>query len=547
MSLAMSAAPLIEGQRCLLCKQGTLRKAKSMLGLGSQFLKCDVCRIEYHPAGARYAMRNMQKTNQYLRYQDEPLTAEEIARIASGGVSDAQLAEIAKQAEADRKYAESVRQQQENERQQRLARESTPGTVECYLVAFRRIIGQVEGQESASLSFKTGSSSEIKTSLAQIRQMQKELRQLKKEIAQTIKIKKLEVTQRGYTVARAQALKNLASLNYDPLTKMIDSALVQLDGLKLKIENPSIERDAPTQDKPVSAAKPESKKEVGGAGSVDEAGLKQALDELNTMIGLQPIKSDVTELVNFLTVQQLRKIRGMAAVPVSLHVVFYGNPGTGKTSVARILAKIYKALGLLTIGQLVETDRAGLVAGYVGQTAIKVNQVVEQALGGILFIDEAYSLTQDNENDYGKEAIDTLLKRMEDHRDNLAVIVAGYTEKMDKFLTSNPGLRSRFNRFWLFADYSPSELVTIFESLCTTSEMHSSETAKQKVLDLFTRAYQSRDTAFGNARLARNIFESAIGNQANRIVSAGDTSTAVLETIEAADIPESRANLGGQP
>jgi stage V sporulation protein K len=264
------------------------------------------------------------------------------------------------------------------------------------------------------------------------------------------------------------------------------------------------------------------------------------------MIGLQPIKSDVTELVNFLKVQQIRKIRGMAAVPVSLHVVFDGNPGTGKTSVARILSKIYKALGLLSSGHLVETDRAGLVAGYVGQTALKVNQVVEQALGGILFIDEAYSLTQDSESDYGKEAIETLLKRMEDHRDDLAVIVAGYSEKMEQFLSSNPGLRSRFNRFWLFADYSPSELVTIFESLCQKSEMHASDSAKQKVLDLFIRAYESRDTAFGNARLARNIFESAISNQANRIVPLDDTSTAMLETIEAADIPESWANLGGQ-
>jgi hypothetical protein len=243
MTMAMSAATLIEGQRCLICRQGTLRKAKAFMGLGSAYLRCDSCHIEYHQIGTRYSMRNIPKQNRSVRFENVPLSAEEIARIGNGGLSDSELAMQARQAEVASKKAES-------ERQERLERGRTPGTAQYYLAQFRRIIGSVEGEDSTSISFKQGSRDEVKTSLAQIRQFQKELRQLKKEIAQTVRIKKQEVTQIAFTKVRAQTMRNLTSLPYGEVTKLIDSTLVQLDGLKLKLEIPSIEVASPSEDKP---------------------------------------------------------------------------------------------------------------------------------------------------------------------------------------------------------------------------------------------------------------------------------------------------------
>jgi hypothetical protein len=265
--------------------------------------------------------------------------------------------------------------------------------------------------------------------------------------------------------------------------------------------------------------------------------LEELLAELDALVGLERVKADVRQLINFLKVQKLRGEQGLKTLPASRHLVFYGNPGTGKTTVARLVSQIYRTLGVIRRGHLVETDRAGLVAGYVGQTAIKVREAATRALGGVLFVDEAYTLSTGGGNDFGQEAIETLLKMMEDHRDELVVIVAGYTGRMQEFLDSNPGLRSRFNKHVHFDDYDEQQLTRIFKSFCAKADFKLTPEAEAALASVFKVLTASRDETFGNARTARNLFEATVSKQANRLVSLPKVDKEILSTVEAADIP----------
>jgi hypothetical protein len=262
------------------------------------------------------------------------------------------------------------------------------------------------------------------------------------------------------------------------------------------------------------------------------------MEQLTQLTGLELVKNDVATLVNFIKIQKVRASKGMKAPSLSYHCVFIGNPGTGKTTVARILACIYKELGILEKGHLVETDRSGLVAEYVGQTAVKTNKIIDSAIGGVLFIDEAYSLVTNSSNDYGKEAIATLLKRMEDDRERLVVILAGYTQEMKEFIDSNPGLQSRFNRYIEFKDYSEEELLQIYLGNLKKYEYVITDGAIEKMKRVINKAIINKDHNFGNARWVRNIFEKTLEIQANRLATDGNISNESLTTITEDDIIE---------
>lgn len=265
-------------------------------------------------------------------------------------------------------------------------------------------------------------------------------------------------------------------------------------------------------------------------------GLIQILDELNSLIGLQNVKERVNQLVNYISIQQKRKTEGLKTTELSYHCVFTGNPGSGKTTVARIVANIYHELGILEKGHLIETDRAGLVAEYVGQTAVKTNKIIDSALDGVLFVDEAYSLIQGGDNDFGREAISTLLKRMEDDRNRLVVILAGYNDEMKLFIDSNPGLQSRFNNYIQFNDYSEEELFEIFIKMTEENDYKVDSDAIEKLHNIFHKAYLTKDKQFGNARYVRNLFENALQKQATRLSSSKDIDKGKLMSITKDDL-----------
>lgn len=266
--------------------------------------------------------------------------------------------------------------------------------------------------------------------------------------------------------------------------------------------------------------------------------VEDLLAELDSLVGMERIKKDVRSLINLIKVRKLREENGLAVPKLSLHMVFTGNPGTGKTTVARLLSRLYHAIGVLEKGTLVEVDRSGLVAGYVGQTAIKTGEAVEKALGGVLFIDEAYALAPQGGagGDFGQEAIETILKAMEDHRHELVVIAAGYPEPMERFISSNPGLESRFGKYFHFEDYNGEELYAIFESMCKKNEYEPDEEAAAYMKELLTDLYESRDENFGNARDVRNLFEKAVARQSDRVAGLEAPTREDLLTLTKGDM-----------
>lgn len=270
---------------------------------------------------------------------------------------------------------------------------------------------------------------------------------------------------------------------------------------------------------------------------VSEEDLNAIFKELDALVGLYPVKNEVHRATNFARMQVMRRQQGLPVVKANLHSVFFGNPGTGKTTVARLMGRIYKSLGLLRRGHVVECDRGRLVAEYVGQTAVRTHAVIDSALDGILFIDEAYALAGRGAEDFGNEAVETLLKRMEDDRDRLVVIVAGYNEPMKQFIASNPGLESRFTNYLNFPDYSPEELAEIFHRMASASGLVCAPDTEKTVLDICKNIHAGRNDQFGNAREVRNLFESAVRNQSTRLVNSGQCDRDALTTLLPEDLP----------
>lgn len=306
--------------------------------------------------------------------------------------------------------------------------------------------------------------------------------------------------------------------------------------MEKKTNQPPISEKSEKPASQTQAAKPEEKEEI-----LPKEKIEDLLAELDSYVGMDAIKTEVRSLINMVQVYKLRREHDLPTTDMSLHMVFSGNPGTGKTTVARIMSRIYHSLDILSKGQLVEVDRSGLVAGYVGQTALKTQKVIEKAMGGVLFIDEAYALNGKSENDFGQEAIDTILKAMEDHRDDLVVIVAGYTELMDRFIHSNPGLESRFNRFLMFEDYTPEQMVAIFKMQCKKGCYVLAQGTEELVRDFI--AEESADDSFGNARGVRNLFEHILVAQNNRLAKMENVTRDDLMQILPDDVLHARGKI----
>ena len=280
----------------------------------------------------------------------------------------------------------------------------------------------------------------------------------------------------------------------------------------------------------------EAPKGNGGESAVPKESVEDVLAELDSLVGLEGVKAEVKRIVNLAKVNEARRAQGLKVPPMTYHMVFTGNPGTGKTTVARIVARAFRALGIAKGGQLVETDRSGLVGRYAGETAVKTNAKVDEAIGGMLFVDEAYQLASSDSDDYGKEAIATLLKRMEDDRDKLIVIAAGYTDEMRDFLDANSGLRSRFSKTTEFADYTAKELAAIFRSMAKKNEFVLAADLEEGLDAAMAKLTAKRDRTFGNARFVRQLFEDATGRQANRLAESGNLDADALKTLALADL-----------
>ena len=343
--------------------------------------------------------------------------------------------------------------------------------------------------------------------------------------------KKDEIILQQLDVIRSMTERNLRSVNSDFWGTPLSPAEKPGEKAAPKTPDKAPEKKSGGPEQPSEAPEPLPKEDM-----------KDLLAELDGYIGLQTVKEEVHNLINMASVYQLRRQHDLPTTDMSLHLVFTGNPGTGKTMMARMMARIYRSLDILSKGQLVEVDRSGLVAGYVGQTAIKTQKVIQKALGGVLFIDEAYALNGKSENDFGQEAIDTILKAMEDHRDDLVVIVAGYTDLMDRFIHSNPGLESRFNRFLLFEDYTSDEMLDIFKMQCKKGCYQLSDGVEELVRDYITEENGDPET-FGNARGVRNIFEHILVAQNNRLAAMETVTKEDLMTLTQDDVLHARGKL----
>ena len=342
--------------------------------------------------------------------------------------------------------------------------------------------------------------------------------------------RKDEIILQQMDLIRSMTERNLRSMDTDFWgTPLMENRTARPQKSK-KTEKP--EKAAPQ----TQAAKPQEKEEIPPKEKIEDL-----LAELDSYVGMDAIKTEVRSLINMVQVYKLRREHDLPTTDMSLHMVFSGNPGTGKTTVARIMSRIYHSLDILSKGQLVEVDRSGLVAGYVGQTALKTQKVIEKAMGGVLFIDEAYALNGKSENDFGQEAIDTILKAMEDHRDDLVVIVAGYTELMDRFIHSNPGLESRFNRFLMFEDYTPEQMVAIFKMQCKKGCYVLAQGTEELVRDFI--AEESADDSFGNARGVRNLFEHILVAQNNRLAKMENVTRDDLMQILPDDVLSVRGKI----